>query len=495
MFEVLTAEKMRKADQAAIAAGTKGFDLMQAAGRAVAAQIEDSIDPCPVLVLCGPGNNGGDGFVAAEVLRAKGWPVRVACLVKPAALKGDAALAAKAFGGKVEELNSNLGVKDAKVVVDAVFGSGFHGQLDPELVVCFDKVRAKKVAVVAVDVPSGVDATAATAAEGSLQAALTVTFCRRKPAHLLYPVRRLCGRIVRADIGIADDIVAAAGATAFENDLALWIANFPLPHNASHKYTRGQVMVYGGSHRTGAAALSALAAQRAGAGVVGIASTPDMMTHYRLVQPSLLVDSFADADEFRALLRDPRKTAVVIGPGALPKSGGDEELRAHVAAVLAEDRPAVLDGDVFRAFEHQPQALFAQLKPHHVLTPHTGEFTRLFGAPDGSKLDQARAAAKKANAIVVYKGADTVIAAPEGLAVIDVSGPPLLATAGSGDVLAGLIAGLAAQGMPAFFAACCAVWLQSQAARRHGPGLVAEDIIYHIPQILSDIFMVSEDNL
>lgn len=489
MFDVLTADEMRRADQAAIAAGEKGIDLMRAAGTAAARHIAEKFETCPVLFLCGAGNNGGDGFIAAEILRREGWPVRLACLAKPAALKGDAALAAREFGGKTEDLNSNLGIKDSALVVDAIFGTGFQGKLQPELVVLLDKVRAKNIPVVALDMPSGIDATTGQIDEGTLKAAMTVTFCRRKPAHLLYPSRTHCGRIIRCDIGIADDIVAATGAQTFENNPALWLGMLPVPDVNSHKYTRGHALVYGGAHRTGAAALSALAAQRAGAGVVTIATPPESALLYRLIQPSLLVDVFENAEDYAQLLQDARKTAMVIGPGALPAQGGEDALRAAILATVETPKAAVLDGDVFRVFEHQPATLFAKLAPaRHVLTPHAGEFTRLFGAPDGSKLEQARQAAKKANAVIVYKGADTVIAAPEGLAVIDVSGPPVLATAGSGDVLAGLIAGLAAQGMPPFFAACAAVWLHAQAARRHGLSLVAEDIIYHIPQVLNEIF-------
>lgn len=452
MFDVLTADEMRRADQAAITAGQKGIELMRAAGHALARQIIDHYEACPVLFLCGAGNNGGDGFVAAELLRREGWPVRLACRAKPAALKGDAALAAKDFGGKTEDLNSNLGLKDSALVVDAIFGTGFAGALEPELVTFLDKVRARNIPVVAVDIPSGIDATTGHVDAGALKAELTVTFCRRKPAHLLYPARAQCGRVHRCDIGIADDIVAATGAQAFENNPALWLASLPVPDAQSHKYSRGHALVYGGTHRTGAAALSALAAQRAGAGAVSVAAPEDSALFYRLVQPSLMVDAFSTPEDYAQLLEDERKTAVVIGPGALPRHGGEDDFRAAALSTLATQKAAVLDGDIFRAFEHQSATLFAKLDPaRHVLTPHAGEFTRLFGAPEGSKLEQARHAAKKANAVIVYKGADTVIAAPEGLAVIDVSGPPTLATAGSGDVLAGLIAELAAQGMPPFF--------------------------------------------
>ncbi len=490
MFEILTPADMRRVEDAA---PCTDIALMTAAGNAVAARIRQDYVPAPVLVLCGKGNNGGDGFMIAGLLEKAGWPVRVACSVKVADLKGVVAQAAKTFSGKVEALNSNLGIKDARIVVDAVFGTGFSGALEPELVTLFDKVRAKSPVIVAVDIPSGIDADSGDIAEGALKADTTVAFCRKKPAHMVYPARAWCGRIFRADIGIDDAVVGAHATQLFENDPALWLASLPIPSYDSHKYTRGHVSVYGGDHRTGAAALAARAAQRAGAGAVSIATTPDSALYYRLSGASLMVDLRPDAQSYAALLEDPRRNTVVIGPGALPAHGGEDELRATVASIIATPKIAVLDGDVFRAFEHHPHHLLGKLDPaRHVLTPHAGEFQRLFGALEGSKIAQARTAAHKANAVIVFKGADTVIAAPEGLAVVDTSAPPTLATAGAGDVLAGLIAGFAAQGMPPFFAACAAVYFHSQSARHHGLGLTAEDIISHIPQTLNDLFRQAE---
>ena len=496
MFEILTASEMKQVDRVAIEAGTPGFELIKRAGQAAAAQIAESIDPVPVLVICGRGHNGADGFVIAAELAARGWPVRLACLAKVTELKNDVALAARCFEGKIEALNSNLGLKDTQLIIDAVFGTGFQGALDPELVTLFDKIRTKKLPVIAIDVPSGMAATSGDIAEGTLQATLTLTFCRRKVAHMLYPARSFCGRIVKCDIGIGDDMVAGIGSQTLENHPALWLTTLPVPDNSSHKYTRGHAAVFGGTHRTGAAALAALAAQRAGCGVVSILCPPAAVLGYRLIQPSLLVDEWSDEDEFKALVSNPRLSSFVLGPGALPSKGGEEDLRRLTIDVIATHKPVVFDGDIFRAFEHQAPQFFAQLSADkHILTPHAGEFRRMFGTPDGSKLEQARTAAQKANAVIVYKGADTVIAAPDGTAVIDVSGPPTLATAGSGDVLAGLIAGFAAQGMQPFFAACAGVWFQAQSARLHGPGLVAEDIISHIPQVVSDLYAGQSYNL
>lgn len=484
MFEVLTAPEMKRAERAAMAQGQTGLSLIEAAGQAAARHIMRHYESAPVLVLCGPGNNGADGFVVARILKNAGWPVRVACLAKKAALKGDSAAAARQWAGEPEMLNSNLSPKEARLVVDAVFGTGFKGALDPEIVTLFDKIRAKKIPVVAIDLPSGVTAEGAVA-EGVLKAEYTVTFCRRKIAHMLHPARALCGKVSTAQIGIADAVIAEAGAQAFENNPALWLAAYPLPAAGSHKFTRGHAVVFGGARRTGAACLAAAAAQRIGAGLVSLTCQPAERVIYSSYRASLMVDVWQDLEEFKALLRDARKTAAVIGPG-----GGDN-LRPFAEAALSLIKSCVLDGDVFTAYKDAPGELFKLLSPAHVLTPHEGEFVRLFGHLEGSKLDRARAAARIANAVIVYKGADTVIAAPDGTAVIHINSPSTLATAGAGDVLAGMIAGLAAQGMNPFFAACAAVWLHGKAAKNHGLGLVAEDIINQISHTLNELYGVA----
>jgi ADP-dependent NAD(P)H-hydrate dehydratase / NAD(P)H-hydrate epimerase len=485
MFEVLTADDMKKADAAAIAAGTPGFTLMEQAGAAVARAIQQRFQPCPVLVLCGPGNNGGDGFIAAAQLKEAGWTVRVACLVKKNALKGDAALAAKKWEGEVESLNSNVRMKDTALVVDAVFGTGFARGLDPEIVTLFDKIRARKIRVVAIDIPSGLNATTGEIAPGTLQADLTVTFCRKKIAHMLLPGKALCGRLQVALIGISDGTIAHLKTTIFENDPGLWLSVFPVPSAETHKYQRGHVVVYGGAQRTGAACLGAAGAQKVGAGLVTIARRPSAAAVYRGYRASLMVDDWESTEDFRGLLRDERRNCVLIGPGA----GVDADFRHAVETVLTLNKPAVLDADVFTAFRENPKDLFAKLSPEkHVLTPHEGEFERLFGPLEGHKAARAQKAARTANAILILKGSDTVIAAPDGTTVINTNAPPTLATAGSGDVLAGLVAGLMAQGMPPFMAACAGVWLHGETAMRYGLGLTAEDIINELPQALNRLF-------
>lgn len=492
MFEILSAAEMKKADLAAVSRGTPAQVLISAAAAGLAAEIEKSAPPCRILFLCGAGNNGADGFVAAHMLSQRaGWHVRVACLVKKSTLKGDAAEAAAVWTGDVETLNSNLSVHQTDLVVDAVFGTGFSGALPHEVVILFDKIRAKKLPVVAVDIPSGIDATTGAVAEGVLAAGLTVTFCRKKIAHVLAATHEYIGRLHLAVLPIEDAAIAALGTSVFENHPSLWRANFPLPSISAHKYGRGHVVVYGGPQRTGAACLAAHAAQRAGAGVVSIACAPRTQMIYSLYRASLMTDAWQDIEEFKTLLRSERTKTLVIGPGGGHTGEDGERLRsATLAGLSMAGKTLVLDGDVFSAFKDRTEILFKHLSPRHILTPHEGEFSRLFGDLPGSKLDRARAAAKTANAIIVLKGFDTVIAAPDGTAVINTNGSPILATAGSGDVLAGLIAGFAAQGMPPFMAALVGVWLHADAARRYGPGLTAEDIISNINQSLKSILTI-----
>ncbi len=484
MFEILSADEMRKAEAATLAQGITGLQLMAAAGASVAQEIADTIKPCPVLVLCGPGNNGGDGFIAAQHLKKAGWPVRVACMVKRNALKNDALLAAQKWDGEVESLNSNLSVHQTGLVVDAVFGTGFDRTLEPELVILFDKIRTRKIPVVAVDVPTGLNAATGSVDAGSLKANLTVTFCRKKTGHVLLPGKEHCGRIVTADIGITDAVVSALGTTCFENHPALWLKDFPLPTAEGHKYSRGHAVVYGGEKRTGAACLAAAAAQKIGAGLVTITSPAKAWPVYSSYRASIMVDECNDIEGLKTILRDERKNVVLLGPGA----GVDNTLRQAVEAVLSLNKSGVLDADVFSAYQDAPKDLFAKLSPKYVLTPHAGEFERFFGVMEGTKPERALKAARISNAIVLIKGADTVIAAPDGTAVINTNAPPTLATAGSGDVLSGFITGLIAQKMPPFMAACAAVWLHGQAAKIYGLGLTAEDIISTLNQALNKFF-------
>ena len=475
--DLLTVAEMQRADSLAIAGGVPGPVLMENAGAAVVREIRARWAPRPVAVLCGPGNNGGDGFVVARLLAEEGWPVRLGLLGERAALKGDAAQAAQRWTGPVEPLGPGL-LDGGPLVVDALFGAGLARPLDGVARAVVEAMAG--LTVVAVDVPSGVHGDTGEVLGGSAPAAaLTVTFFRRKPGHWLLPGRTLCGETVVADIGLPESVLDAIAPRCWENGPALWGARYPWPRLDSHKYARGHAVVMGGGRMTGAGRLAARGALRAGAGLVTVACPPEAFALYAAGSPSLIVEPVADDAAFAALLADTRKNAVLLGPGA----GVGVHTRARVLAALDAGKACVLDADALTSFAAAPGDLLDRLTGRCVLTPHEGEFARLFD-PAGDKLTRARAAAARCGAVVLLKGADTVIAAPDGRAAINANAPPDLATAGAGDVLAGMILGLLAQGMDGFDAACAGAWLHGAAAAQVGPGLIAEDLPDALPAVL-----------
>ncbi len=498
MHELLTPAEMYRADALAVKAGVASLTLMENAGRAVAEEIVRRYGARPTLIACGPGNNGGDGFVVARHLKAWGWNVRVALLGERGGLSCDAAAMAAKWDGPVDELQNTLTLKsiakgdaskgrqyasrpvaarrapqheDIGLIVDALFGAGLSRDFPAELA---EGLNGAGVPVVAIDVPSGLDGATGSPRRTSVKADLTVTFFRKKPGHVLMPGRSLCGETVVADIGIPASVLDEIGSTLVENSRP----TPPQPSVSGHKYQRGHaVVVSGGPLNTGAARLAATAALRMGAGLVTLSGSREaLMVHAAHVTAIMLSD--LDLSQF---LADRRKNAVCIGPAA----GVGAMTRGHVHAVLASGAAAVLDADALTSFADEPAELFSGISARTVvLTPHEGEFLRLFkdlGPGSDAKHERGRAAAKRSGAVIVLKGADTVIAAPDGRAAINTNAPPSLATAGSGDVLAGMITGLLAQGLAGFEAACAAVWLHGEAANRHGPqGLTAETLLRHI---------------
>jgi len=475
---------MGRADALAIDAGVPGLDLMEAAGRAVAAEVRRRWRRRPVVVLCGPGNNGGDGFVAARNLQEAGWPVTLVSLGDRAALKGDAATNAARWMGEVLTPSTDLLADDA-IVVDALFGAGLTRPLDGLALSLVTAINEKGLDCLAVDVPSGVDGNTGEVRGGAPKAAAAVTFFRRKPGHLLLPGRDLCGAVSVADIGTPVSVLDEIKPTTFANDPALWRATFPVSRFSDHKYRRGHAAIAGGVQMTGAARLAARGARRVGAGMVSIVTPREAVPHYLAGDPGQLIFAADTAPAFAQLLTEKRRNAVLVGPG----NGVTNETRARAIAALRSHLSVVLDADALTVFEDAPEDLFGWTKGHDglaVLTPHEGEFTRLFRG-EGDKLTRVREAAARSGAVVLLKGADTVIAAPDGRAIINDNAPPYLATAGSGDVLAGFIVGLLAQGMPPFDAAAAATWLHGEAASRFGPGLIAEDLAESVPAVLSGL--------
>jgi NAD(P)H-hydrate epimerase len=472
--EILTNAQMAKADAYAVAHGVPSLTLMENAGQAAANAIAARFKPCPVTVLCGPGNNGGDGFVVARLLDESGFTVRVA---QDADSKGDALPMSDKWKGTRVALAPEA-LDGAKLVVDGLFGAGLSRPLEGPYAQVVEALNDLPVA--AIDVPSGLSGDTGQPLGGVVvKAALTVTFFRKKPGHLLLPGRALCGEIVVADIGIPPQ---AAAAGLHENMPGLW--RYPWPEAEGHKYTRGHcVVVSGGAAHTGAARLAARAALRVGAGLVSVASPPNAVAVNASHLTAVMVKVFDGATGLAQILSDKRLNAVALGPGL----GVGGETRALLDVALKSGAAVVLDADAITSFKDDPEALFNRLHEHCVLTPHAGEFERLFpGLLDesASKLEATRAAAARAGCVVLLKGGDTVVADPSGKAAINANAPAWLATAGAGDVLTGLIAGLMAQGMAAFDAACCGAWLHGDAAMRFGPGLIAEDLPETLPQVL-----------
>jgi NAD(P)H-hydrate epimerase len=473
---------MARADALAAARGMATEKLMESAGRAVAEEIVRRYGARPALVLCGPGNNGGDGFVAARYLKQWGWPVRLALLGDRGKLAGAAALMAERWLEPIERLTAET-IEHAVLVVDGLFGAGLSRPLADAIAAIARRLSTAKTPVIAIDVPSGLDGATGLPLGTAFEAELTVTFFRKKPGHLLMPGRMLCGETVVADIGIPDSVLDEIAPRTFEDGPSL----FSLPRRAadSHKYRSGHaVIVSGGPINTGAARLAATAALRIGAGLVTIASPTAALSAHAAHLTAVMLAEIDNPRAFSRMLEDRRRNAVCIGPAA----GVTEFTRARTLIALESGAATVLDADALTAFADAADTLFkATSGKSCVLTPHQGEFERLF--PDlarstAGKHERARQAAARAHCVVLIKGADTVIAAPDGRAAINANAPPNLATAGSGDVLAGVITGLLAQGMPPFEAACGGVWLHGEAARRRlNSGLTAEDLALLIPAL------------
>jgi len=488
MHELLDARQMSEADRLTIEGGLPGIDLMEAAGKAVARQAM-VMTPAggTVLVACGIGNNGGDGFVAARHLAAAGYDVTVRLLGEEDRIRGDALQAFQAWQGATEAA-TNSGWK-CDLVVDALFGAGLDRPLEGEAGRIVDAINRSGSPVLAVDLPSGLNGMTGAADGPVVEADATVTFFRKKPAHLLLPGKLLCGKLVFAQIGIDASVLAEIKPSVFENLPQLWRKDFPTPNSDGHKYARGHALVLsGGMTSTGAARLAAGAALRAGAGLVTLASPGNALAVNAAHLTSAMLKRADDAGSIAEILADKRFNAIVAGPAL----GTDATAREKVEAVVMARRRTVLDADALTVFANEPGELFELLKrdgQETVLTPHEGEFARLFGSisSDVSKIDRAREAARISGAVVILKGADTVIAAPDGRAAINTNAPPWLATAGSGDVLAGIAGGLLAQSMPAFEAACAAVWLHGEAANRCGRGLVSSDLDEGLRQILREM--------
>jgi ADP-dependent NAD(P)H-hydrate dehydratase / NAD(P)H-hydrate epimerase len=493
MIELLTTAEMAEADRLAVAGGIPSIELLENAGRAVADAVCRILHGRRVVVVAGPGSNGGDGFVAARYLSERGRAVSVCFVGSRERLKGDAASAAKRWHGSVSEPSAGV-FTECDLIVDALFGAGLDRNVEGPAREVIALMNACGLPIAAVDLPSGVNGTTGEVMGCAVDARLTVTFFRRKPGHFLLPGRLHCGAVEVADIGIPEHVLDKIKPTTFANAPALWRNAFPQARTEGHKYSRGHaVVVSGGPSSTGAARLAARGALRAGAGLVTIASPRDALSINAAENLAVMVRPVDGPSELKEFLADKRRNAIVLGPGG----GVGPAMREQVRIALQSDAAVVLDADALTSFAGEPGALADSIGPRAgrpvVLTPHEGEFSRLFSEVQAkaypySKLEKARLGAAQLGAVLVLKGADTVVAAADGRAAIADNGPPTLATAGSGDVLAGMVSGFLAQGMPVFEAACAAVWLHGEAAKEFGLGLIAEDLPDMLPRVYGRLF-------
>jgi ADP-dependent NAD(P)H-hydrate dehydratase / NAD(P)H-hydrate epimerase len=486
LLELLTADEMRRAEQITIDSGIPALTLMENAGRGVTEEVVRRFARgSKVSVLCGPGNNGGDGFVCARTLRERGYQVRLALICRPDELGPDSKEMARRWDEQIEPLVPRA-IEGAEVIVDAILGSGLKGPVNGVVGQIIEQVNERELPVVAVDVPTGIDPTFGSIQGVAFKAVSTVTFFRRKTGHVLLPAKRYCGDVRAVDIGIPNTVLAEIVPQTFVNEPDFWLRYFPRMKPDGHKYDRGHaVVVSGPMESTGAARLGARAALRVGAGLVSVATSKAAFYINAAQLTSIMVAAYEGAGGLAEVLADTRRNAVLIGPGA----GATAETRENVAAVLSSEATVVIDAEGLTAFEANPQELFGLIQSRTaptILTPHKGEFDAIFPELDNaeSKLEQAKRAAEISGAVVVFKGPDTVVSAPDGLSAITEGSPPWLATAGTGDVLAGLIVGLCAQGMSPLDAAVAGVWIHSDIARSVGPGMIAEDMAPMLPALL-----------
>lgn len=472
---LLTVEEMARADAMAIDAGISGEELMEAAGKAVAdAVLQSGFER--IAVLCGPGNNGGDGFVAARYLAESGKQVRLGLLGSIDALKGDARTNADKWQGETEVLTPEI-LEDSDCVIDAIFGAGLTRNLDGAVQKTINAIDDRFC--IAVDVPSGIHGNTGEIMGTAHKANKTVTFFRLKPGHLLFPGRDYCGDVQLVDIGIPELVLDEISPPQWRNAPDVWETGFPWPEFNDHKYSRGHAVVVGGAEMTGAARLAVQSAMRAGAGIVTVAVPTEAATIYRLSLPGAIIRPVRDTGTFREVIEDQRVSVCLVGPG----NGVNVATREKTLAILRQGLPVVLDADALSVFEETRDLLLSNIQSPCLLTPHKGEFDRLFDVA-GDKITRVREAARQSGAAVLLKGADTVLAAPDGRVVVNDNAPADLATAGAGDVLAGMATGLMARGLDPFEAGCIAVWLHGEAAKVIGPGLIAEDLPNVLPSVL-----------
>ena len=487
---LLDTQQSREVDRFTIEQGVAGATLMEAAGKQLATVLTEYIGtPLEaggvVIILCGPGNNGGDGFVAAKYLDQLGYLVSLRCTILPSELKGDAKKAAQAWSGEVEAI-STKGFKDAAAIVDCLFGTGLKRPIENDLESLVKAVNASEAFVLSADVPSGLCADTGKPLGECIEADATVTFAFKKQGQVIVPGRYFCGgnaNIHIANIGVSPDALGHIKATVHENIPSLWGQCFPYSGPQTHKYGRGHMLVLGGKEPTlGASRLASLAGLRVGAGLVTLAAPTETYAVQASALMDVMVRRFDSAFGFMGIVNDPRIRAVLVGPGA----GRGEKTFDLVKQVGAKKKSLVLDADALASLVDRVDIISQLKSPEVILTPHEGEFAKLFPSLNfqENRLDAVTQAAEQTNAIVVLKGVSTIVAAPDGRASISANAPSWLSVGGTGDVLSGMICGLITQGMPAFEAASAGVWIHGEAGMAAGRGLIASDLLDVIPKVL-----------
>ncbi|MAV87151.1 MAG: bifunctional ADP-dependent NAD(P)H-hydrate dehydratase/NAD(P)H-hydrate epimerase [Rhodospirillaceae bacterium] len=480
--EILTTDQMYLADDLAIKSGLDSFNLMQTAGLSVIRVLRKKWSRRRVLVLCGPGNNGGDGFIVASGLKNIGWPVKLGLLGDKVDLDNDALRASKLWKGEIQNLSIEL-LDNADLIVDALFGAGLNREVSGLARQVIETINKKRIKCISVDIPSGINGDSGQIQGCAINANTTVTFFRKKPGHLMLPGRSKVGDLKVVNIGIPNSVLGSIDVSINENNPGLFSDKFYFAGVDDHKYSRGHAIISGGDIMPGAAFLASMAARRVGAGLVSIVANMVSKAIYLSSNPGTMFIGLNKTIGFDMVVSEPRCTAFLIGPG----NGLTSDIKSRTISSLRSRKSVVLDADALTLFKDNPSSLFKRINGPVVLTPHKGEFLRLFDVT-GNKIHDTRSASKKSGAVVVFKGGDTIIAAPDGRVAINVNSPPTLATAGSGDVLSGLITGLLATGMPAYEAACAGNWIHGEAASHYGHGLIAEDIIDGIPRVLRSLY-------
>lgn len=494
--ELLTPEEMGNADHLAATLNREdSFKLMERAGQAIADIVLNDYRQCrTIAILCGPGNNGGDGYMAAHILKSHGFEPNIFALGTPRA-GSDAEKAAALWGAKHLSFDNFSSPQDFDVVIDALYGAGLDRPLEQSLQEKLKRLNESGIPVIAVDLPSGVFGQNGAIKGEAVKASKTVTFFRLKPGHVCYPGRLQCGEIRLADIGIPEKVLETIKPTRFINFLSLWLKNWPELDYDTHKYRRGHAVVFSGHQSsTGAARLAAHAAARSGAGLVTIVSPEDALLVHEMHLTSIMLKEMGSDTEILDFLENRKVRSVILGPAF----GSLERALSIIKIVLLKSKifTLVLDADALTAMAGKGEEIFALIKQSPVnviLTPHEGEFQRVFPSvahmEDLSRIEKAAKAATVSGSVVVYKGADTIIASPDGRLAVNVNGTPFLATAGAGDVLSGIIGGLSAQKMLPFEAACAGAFLHARCAEHFGHGMIAEDIVSAIPLVLSETIM------